>query len=67
MMDGSLAMTTEVRLSVDSLTLYWSASDSALYAAQRIDNMRDSFMTSITYHTLELTDFAISADELKLY
>ncbi len=65
--DGMDLVSPRVRLAADSMTLYWSDPSHTLHGAQRVESTRDSFTTSFVFTTGEVTDFAISADELTLY
>ncbi|HSK05834.1 MAG TPA: hypothetical protein VK932_31520 [Kofleriaceae bacterium] len=65
--DGAELVSPRVRLSADSMTLYWSDPSRTLHHARRVEGTRDSFANPFVFITVEVTDFAISADELTLY
>ncbi len=52
-------------ISANSVTLYWSSASVPLRAATK--NINYSFISERVVTTFDLTDFAISADELTLY
>lgn len=59
---------SRARMSSDSMTLYWIDSRQLLYKSLRLDGRRDSFHEAfLSNNDFEVTDFAISADELVLY
>ena len=58
---------SRARMSSDSMTLYWIDSRQVLFRSLRLAGTRDSFHEEFLSGSFEVTDFAISADELVLY
>jgi hypothetical protein len=64
--DGSSLFANSPKISADSMTLYWSSADDKLRAATRT-GAYDTFVNRRAVSLHNMTDFAISADELTLY
>ena len=64
--DGAPIFAASPKISTDSMTLYWSGPDDKLRAATRT-GAYDSFVNRRLASLHNMTDFAISADELTLY
>ncbi|HWO20681.1 MAG TPA: hypothetical protein VNO30_18065 [Kofleriaceae bacterium] len=64
--DGSAMIATTPKISADSMTLYWSLPNDKLRAATRT-GAYDTFVNRRVVSLHNMTDFAISTDELTLY
>ena len=64
--DGTPLSAGRIMISSNSTTLYWSLADSPLHAATQSGNYV-RFISTRSATLFNLTDFAISADELTLY